>query len=170
MLVKLYTLPSVTPYTVQLATQNIEFRRAAPGDGSVLSSWVQHHFKPFWAVGCEASLTQRPVTCFLAVEVDRTHHVPRHTYDLPEETLLGFACYDVASRGMFGPTGVHPSYRGHGIGAALLITTLQAMASEGYMYAVIGWVEPIEFYAKTVGATVIPDSEPGGFRGPLRGA
>jgi GNAT superfamily N-acetyltransferase len=70
---------------------------------------------------------------------------------------------------MFGPTGVHPAYRGRGIGAAVLVATLRAMADEGYMYAVIGWVGPAEFYARTVGATLIPDSEPAGFRGPLRG-
>jgi hypothetical protein len=31
----------------------------------------------------------------------------------------------------------------------------------GYVYGVIGGVGPIEFYQDAVGATVIPESEPG---------
>ena len=31
----------------------------------------------------------------------------------------------------------------------------------GYAYGIIGGVGPAEFYAKTVGATLIPDSTPG---------
>ena len=42
-----------------------------------------------------------------------------------------------------------------------------AMKEEGYAYAVIGWVASEDFYAHAVGATVIPDSEPGIFRGKL---
>ncbi len=41
---------------------------------------------------------------------------------------------------------------------------------KGYAYAVIGWAGPTEFYEKTVGATIIEGSEPGIFRGPLKGA
>jgi predicted N-acetyltransferase YhbS len=88
-------------------------------------------------------------------------------YDLPPEVLLGFACYDVASKGMFGPIGVREDYWRRGIGKALLLTCLHAMAMEGYAYAVIGSAGPAEFYAKTVGATVIAGSEPGISRGRL---
>jgi hypothetical protein len=31
----------------------------------------------------------------------------------------------------------------------------------GYVYGIIGRAGPIEFYQKTVGAIVIPDSDPG---------
>jgi hypothetical protein len=31
----------------------------------------------------------------------------------------------------------------------------------GYVYGIIGGVGPIEFYEKTVGAVVVPDSDPG---------
>jgi hypothetical protein len=31
----------------------------------------------------------------------------------------------------------------------------------GYVYAIIGHAGPIEFYQKTVGAIIIPDSDPG---------
>ena len=33
----------------------------------------------------------------------------------------------------------------------------------GYAYGIIFAAGPVDFYAKTVGATVIPDSEPGIF-------
>jgi hypothetical protein len=35
------------------------------------------------------------------------------------------------------------------------------MREMGYVYGVIGRAGPIEFYQKAVGATVIPDSDPG---------
>ena len=31
----------------------------------------------------------------------------------------------------------------------------------GYVYAIIGNAGPVHFYQKTVGAIIIPDSEPG---------
>jgi hypothetical protein len=43
------------------------------------------------------------------------------------------------------------------------------MRAETYAYAIIGWAGPVEWYARTVGATVIPDSEPGIFHGGLEG-
>ena len=52
--------------------------------------------------------------------------------------------------------------------SALLLACLHAMKEEGYAYAVIGWVASEDFYAHVVGATVIPTSAPGIFRGKLR--
>ncbi len=50
------------------------------------------------------------------------------------------------------------SDRGRGIGSALLLTALKAMAAEGYAYAIIGYVSSTSFYERAVGATVIEDS------------
>ena len=46
---------------------------------------------------------------------------------------------------------------------ALVLETLVLweLADLGYAYAIIGAAGPVEFYAKAVGATVIPDSSPG---------
>jgi hypothetical protein len=44
---------------------------------------------------------------------------------------------------------------------------MHAMSDDGYAYAVIAWAGPIEFYKQAVGASIIDDSEPGIFRGPL---
>ena len=169
MLVKLYTLPELTTPLTQLRTAGIDIRRAMPTEKHTITTWVRHHFSETWAVESEVALEQRPSTCFIAVEQTRPTPQPAHSYDLQPEILVGFACYDVVSRGMFGPTGVQPDHRGRKIGAALLLATLHAMAAERYAYAIIGWVGPVDFYAKTVGATLIPDSEPGIYRGPLRG-
>lgn len=168
MLVKLYNLPDSAPLRNRLSAEHIGIRRPLPQESPVVSTWIRRHFDESWAIGCEVALTQRPVTCFIAVAYQQLSHPPAHPYDLPAEMLLGFACYDVASKGMFGALGVHPDYRRRGIGAALLIITLEAMVEVGYQYAIIGWAGSPAWYAKTVGAQLIPDSEPGGFRGSLQ--
>jgi ribosomal protein S18 acetylase RimI-like enzyme len=169
MLVKLYTLPELAPLRTRLAAEGVGIRRALPQEHLVLSGWVRRHFAESWAAGVEAALNQRPVSCWLATLHTALDHEAAHAYDLPAEQMLGFAWYDVASKGMFGPIGVHPAYRGRGIGTALLVATLHAMADIGYQYAIIGWAGSPSWYASAVGAQLIPDSEPGGFRGPLRG-
>jgi hypothetical protein len=42
-----------------------------------------------------------------------------------------------------------------------LLASLHGLRELGYVYAIIGGVGPIEFYQKTVGAIIIPDSSPG---------
>jgi len=167
MLVKLYALPEIAPSIAHLKEQGIEVRQAAPAEKRIVAAWVRHHFSETWAVECEAALEQRPVPCYIAVEKNPSHVPDGTPYSLPAEKLLGFACFDATARGMFGPTGVRDDYRGRGIGKALLLACLHAMAYQRYAYAVIGWVGPTEFYTKTVGATLIEGSEPGIYRGPL---
>lgn len=165
MLVKLYTLPDAAPILAALATSGIQVRRANAWEKRFLADWVRGRFGDVWAGGCEVALEQRPVTCFIAVEQDRGHPAGERPADL----LLGFACYDVASRGVFGPTGVQEDYRGRGIGTGLLLVCLHALHAEGYAYAIIGQAGPVDYYAKTVGATVIEGSETGTARRALRG-
>ena len=84
------------------------------------------------------------------------------------EKILGFGCYDTTYKNFFGPTGVDEAERGQGIGTALLLATLHAMREAGYMYGIIGWAGPVEYYENVVGASVIPGSEPpGSYRGML---
>ena len=56
---------------------------------------------------------------------------------------------------------VEPHHRGKGIGKALLLAALEGLREMGYVYAIIGAAGPVRFYQKTVGAIIIPDSEPG---------
>ena len=168
MLVKLYKLPEITSHLIALNRNGFEIRRPYPSERHVIAEWVRQHFKdPSWAIGCEVALENRPVSCHIAVVKNQAHIPSDNPYDLPDEVLVGFACYDVASKGMFGAMGVKENYRRQGIGTALLLASLHAMKEEGYAYAVIGWVSSVDFYAHAVGATVIPDSEPGIFRGEL---
>ena len=87
---------------------------------------------------------------------------------LRRQELLGFACHDVACRNFFGPLGVTPEVRGRGVGAALTLVCLSAMAGAGYAYAIVGHAGPVGFFTKLLGAVVIEDSEPGIYRGMLR--
>ncbi|HKY55481.1 MAG TPA: GNAT family N-acetyltransferase [Anaerolineales bacterium] len=168
MLVKLYALPEVSFLLNILNRKGLEIRRPHASEKHVISEWVRQHFTDSsWASGCEVALENRPVSCYIAVEKSQAPVSSQNPYDLPDEVLVGFACYDIASKGMVGPLGVHENYRKQGIGSALLLACLHTMKEEGYAYAVIGWVASEEFYAHAVGATVIPDSEPGIFRGKL---
>jgi predicted N-acetyltransferase YhbS len=56
---------------------------------------------------------------------------------------------------------VDEARRGQGIGKALFLSCLHAMAANGYAYAIIGSAGPADFYAKTVGAVEIEGSSPG---------
>ena len=169
MLVRLYALPELAPVLAALTPHGLEIRRAHQSEKHILADWVRCRFKESWAVGCETALDRRPVSCYIAVAKSLPDPSTNDPYELPPERLLGFACYDVASKGMFGPMGVREDYRRRGIGTALLLSCLYAMKDDGYAYAVIGWAGSIDFYTGAVGATVIAESEPGIFRGPLIG-
>jgi GNAT superfamily N-acetyltransferase len=169
MLVKLYGLPELQPELIKLKAIGIEIRPGHPAETEVLAAWVRRHFSESWASACEIALRTLPARCFIAVELGAVPRNRTHDYELPAETLLGFACYDAVARGMFGPLGIRGDRRGNGVGKALLLSCLHRMASEGYAYAIVGWAGPIEFYECTVSATVIEGSEPGIYRGPLEG-
>jgi GNAT superfamily N-acetyltransferase len=149
MLVRLYALPPA----ISLDDSGITIRRGLVPEKHVVADWTADHFSEHWRSEVEVAYTRQPVTCFVATEND---------------TLLGFGCYDTTLRGFFGPTGVAESARGRGVGKALLLACLHDMAAQGYGYAVIGGVGPVEFYQRVVGATVIEDSTPGVYRGMLR--
>lgn len=134
-------------------SEGIEIRRALAPEKHLVTRWVAENFSAAWAGECEAAFARLPVACFLAVKGGG---------------LCGFAAYEATCRNFFGPIGVAPDARGTGTGAALLLTALYAMRSEGYAYAIIGGAGPMEFFKKVAGAVVIAGSEPGIYRGLLR--
>jgi ribosomal protein S18 acetylase RimI-like enzyme len=148
LLVKLYELEDSVDYT-ELKKQNIVIKKAFIGDKSAILDFVKDNFPeaPVWVNECEYALFNNPVSCLIAVK---------------EKNLAGFACYDAAARGFFGPLGVKKEYRKSGIGKYLLKQTLLSMREIGYAYAVIGWAaeNALGFYRKTVNALVIEDSPP----------
>lgn len=149
MLVKLYELPSMEGLVQAFAGKGVTLRRAIPPDRHAVVTWVRDTFGWGWTDECLLSFSRLPVSCFVAQTAGG---------------IVGFACYDATCKGFFGPTGVHPDQQHQGIGRALLLLSLHAMAAEGYGYAIIGGAGPTDFYAKTVGAKLIEGSVPGIYR------
>lgn len=152
MLVKLYALPHWDNLRDRLSAQSVIIRRAIAPELHLVVKWVRENFGEGWASETTVAFSNHPVSCYIATQDGKT---------------LGFACYDAACRNFFGPTGVAETERGRGVGKALLLATLEAMAADGFGYAIIGAAGPTGFYEKAVGATAIPDSVPGIYRGML---
>jgi len=152
MLVRLYALPDLAPLVAAQAAQGVTIRRALAPEKHVITDWVRAQFGEGWGSECEVAFGHRPIGCYIAVR---------------GAEVLGFGCYDVVAKGMFGPTGVAEAARGTGIGKALLVACLHSMFMEGYAYAIIGGVGPADFYARAVGATPIEGSDPGIYAGLL---
>lgn len=146
MLVKLYELPEALPTFSSSVVSQIKIRKPIGSEKSLLVQWVRENFGDFWANETDITFSRLPISCYIA----------KH-----EKELIGFACYDAAALGYFGPVGVLEAFQGQGIGKALMLACLIEMKLKGYGYAIIGWVGPQEFYEKTVGAIAIPDSTPG---------
>lgn len=146
MLVKLYDLAVDWPAVMAHQQQGIHYRQPLGSEVDWIVQWVGDRFSAGWRSEVAVALSRRPPRGLIAVQ---------------EGELLGFACYDAAALGLFGPMAVAEPYRGRGIGRLLLQLTLEQMRAAGYAYAVIGWVSAETFYAKTVGAIPIPDSRPG---------
>lgn len=149
LLVKLYELPASAKLLEALAADGVEIRRAIGPEKHAVVEWAEKKFSRSWASECDVAMSGQPVTCFLAIK---------------NRQILGFACYDATLKGFFGPIGVDPDAHKKGLGKALLIRTLEGMRDAGYGYAAVGWAGPVDFFRKTVGATVIEDSEPGVYR------
>jgi len=146
MLVKLFELPDVGPLRRDLLARGIEVRRAVSTEKRLVRAWVHEMFSENWADECEVAFSNHPISCFIATEHGR---------------LIGFACHDAfAYKNYFGPTGVSETHRSLGVGKALLVACLEAMAMQGYAYGIIAWVGPAAFYTKAVGATIIEGTLP----------
>ncbi|MEO8540198.1 MAG: GNAT family N-acetyltransferase [bacterium] len=148
MLVKLYELPGSAGELARLADEGLNCRRAESYERSAVLTFVKEHFPP-WGDELLAGFAAAPPNVFIAVEGGH---------------IRGFACYNATRPDYFGPTGVEKAARGRGIGKALLLQCLEALAAQGYAYAIIGGVGPAEFYERAVGATLIEGSHPGIYR------
>jgi predicted N-acetyltransferase YhbS len=146
MLVKLYELQVDWPLVERLQQSGISLRKPLGSETDLITDWVKTQFSPGWANETARAISNQPVSCLIAVQAGQ---------------LLGFACYDAAALGLFGPMGVAPEHQGKSLGKALLHISLFDMKSKGYGYAIIGWVGPAEFYVKAAGAVAIPNSSPG---------
>lgn len=117
----------------------IEVRRARPEDEKALCAWLDEEFGGTW--GQEAAMALR-------------NDPPRLHVAVREGAFLGFAGHGIQRVAMFGPMGTDEAARGLGIGAVLLRRCLADQRDAGIAVAEIGWVGPVRFYSKTVGATL----------------
>ncbi|AUX32904.1 MULTISPECIES: GNAT family N-acetyltransferase [Sorangium] len=152
MLVNLLKLPPLEPALEAMRRASVVVRRAAPYEITRVRRFVEQHFTTYWADEISVGYANKPVSVYLAIRGGE---------------VIGFSAYECTRRGFFGPTGVADSERGRGVGKALLLASLHGLAQMGYAYGIIGGVGPAEFYARTVGATLIPDSTPGVYADPL---
>lgn len=153
LLVRLYDLPDARPRIAKLQGEGVVIRTARPYEKQQVIAWVRDRFGGQWADECDVAFANRPVSCFIATE---------------NGAITGFACYECTCRDFFGPAGVAADARGRGIGSALLLSCLHAMAALGYAYAIIGGAGSAEFYRKVVAAIEIEGSSPGIYRDRLR--
>jgi GNAT superfamily N-acetyltransferase len=152
-LVNLSLLSPSPELDARQSAAGVSVRRALAPELELATGWIRERFSALWASEATVAFSRQPPACFLATR---------------SRKLIGFACYDSIARGFFGPTGVDREARGAGIGRALLLATLLDMRTLGYGYAIIGAVGPSRFYERAVGATPIPDSEPGVYAGLLK--
>ena len=152
--VRLYDLPPAGSHIKKLEKQGVTVRAAMAYEKTQIVTWVGDKFSTGWADECCVAFNHHPISCFIATE---------------KGAIVGFACYESTCKNFFGPIGVAEHARGRGIGKALLLSCLHAMAAMGYAYAIIGGCDGArEFYAETVGAIEIEGSSPGIYRDRLK--
>jgi GNAT superfamily N-acetyltransferase len=121
----------------RLAGLGVEVRRGEPKDEAALRAWVGTEFGGSWAEECSMALRNEPPTLHVAVR---------------DGAYLGFAAHGAQRVPVFGPMGTAEAARGLGIGAVLLRRCLADQHDAGVPVAEIGWVGPVRFYSRAVGA------------------
>ncbi|MFC7384679.1 GNAT family N-acetyltransferase [Sphaerisporangium rhizosphaerae] len=117
----------------RLAAAGVAVRTAAPGERGEVAAFVRRHWNDAWAWEVEQA-----TGCHYAVR---------------DGEILGFAAWG-ARPGWFGPMGTDEAARGLGVGRVLLRRCLAEQAAAGLRTTQIGWVGPVRFYARAVGARV----------------
>jgi mycothiol synthase len=117
-------------------------RRADPGERGALRGLMEPSWTVGWLDAAMLGLGHEPVGVFVAEKGDE---------------LVGFSAYEVDQcLGSFGPTGVVPAHRGHGLGARLLWACLDDLQKKRRAECQIGWVGPVGFYHRACGAVLGP--------------
>jgi mycothiol synthase len=140
----------------RLAALGIEVRRAAAAEAGSIVDWLR--LGPWgtsgWPDEVASALDREALAgCYVAC---RDSRYPRRKGGYPRRKgeYVAFACHGAGRRGWFGPMGTDAAERQHGIGTILLKRCLADMKAAGLDTARIGWVGPVRFYARVLGARV----------------
>lgn len=117
---------------------DLEVRRLDPAERADFAAWMTR-----WGGSWPAEAARAA-----AFDVPRVHVAS------DESGYIGFACHGANRASWFGPMGTEEVARGRGIGGILLRRCLADQRAAGLTRAEIGWVGPIPFYSRTVGAYV----------------
>jgi len=147
MLVKLYDLPEISSKENPLLQAGYRIFRPLRCELPKVAEFVKSEFdNESWGQELQGAFEQLPPKLWIAVK---------------DNQVVGFACYDITAKGMFGPIGVHQAHQGKGIAQVLMVKSLMSLRELGHAYGIIGWVSSEAFYEKAVNAIAIPDSTPG---------
>lgn len=133
-------LRDTDPAERRLAAKGVTVRRATAEDMPALTGLIAANFSQGWLWEVQQSIGRDGAGCHLAVREDGA--------------VLGFAAYGALRPSWFGPMGTAPNEQGSGIGAVLLRRCLADQRAAGHTRVQIGWVGPVAFYSRTVGATI----------------
>lgn len=133
-------LHDTTPAERRLADYGITVRRATAEDVPALVAFNKANFSNGWAWEVEQSIGRDGAGCHLARDEDGQ--------------ILGFAAYGAQRPSWFGPMGTAPGIQRSGIGGVLLRRCLADQRAAGHTRVQIGWVGPVPFYSRTIGAYI----------------
>jgi mycothiol synthase len=117
----------------------ISLRKAGDDDIDKVTEFATKHWGPTWA---------REIADSIGV-----HFATRDGATTGDGEVLGFAAYGARPH-WFGPMGTAPAAQGLGVGAALLRRCLADQRAGGLREVQIGWVGPMPFYSRVIGARV----------------
>ncbi|GII91553.1 GNAT family N-acetyltransferase [Sinosporangium siamense] len=116
----------------RLAAAGVTVAAAPAGERDRVADFVREQWNETWA--------------WESVNAAGLHYAVRD-----DGQILGFAAWG-SRPAWFGPMGTAPAARGLGAGRVLLRRCLSEMRDAGLGAAEIGWVGPLRFYSRTVGA------------------
>jgi GNAT superfamily N-acetyltransferase len=132
-------------------------RRATTEDRLPFAQYCLHQWTVNWGREAAQGLEHDPISLFLAVRRLSPETASTGGNGAGAEEIVGFASYETSQLlGSFGPTGVTPEHRGHGLGKKLLWATLADMKALGRKQSEIAWVGPVDFYFRAAGAVLGP--------------
>ncbi|WP_214102887.1 GNAT family N-acetyltransferase [Acrocarpospora catenulata] len=117
----------------RLAEEGVTVHAAPEGERTEVAEFIRKEWNDSWAWEAE--------------------HAGGCHYARRDGEILGFAAWG-ARPSWFGPMGTAEAARGLGVGRVLLRRCLADLAATGLRSAQIGWVGPVHFYSRAVGARV----------------